>query len=288
MAARSKAANDCVRRHPFAALTLAAVLLLLPIAAASALHANAARSRHRGVPAPRLHRKPAKRTTKTVAYFTFTDRTRGVHFQCSLDRARFTRCSHSKFFGPKTVRRHCPKAKRHAGSHQRRRCKASTRVVGRQLKVGNHRFRVRAVTRSGRVSHAAVYRWTIFVPTPPPVQGLPFTITTTGTGEPLYPGGPPENVPLTIQNPNAEPLYVTSLAVSVSNSPPGCDGAQNLLIVQSSASETTPVVVPANGSATLPTQGVTAPTVQMLELPVNQDECEGAAFRFSYSGTGRS
>lgn len=153
---------------------------------------------------------------------------------------------------------------------------------------GRHTFRVRAVTRSGRKSRPTLYRWTVFVPVPPPVDGSPFAITTTGTGEALYPGGPPEIVPLTIHNPNGEALDVTSLTVTVSKSPPGCPAAENLLIGQSNASDATPVVVPGNAAVTLPAQGVTAPSVRMLELPVNQDGCEGAGFTFTYSGSGHS
>jgi hypothetical protein len=48
------------------------------------------------------------------------------------------------------------------------------------------------------------------------------------------------------------------------------------------------ILVPANGSVTLPAQGATAPVVEMLDLPTNQDACKGAVFSLSYSGTART
>jgi hypothetical protein len=121
-----------------------------------------------------------------------------------------------------------------------------------------------------------------------PAESRSFSIRTAGSGGELYPGGPPETIPLTLYNPNDEPLYVTSLAVAVSKSPAGCEGASNLRLTQSSASAEQPVILPANGSVTLPAQGATAPTVQLLELPSNQDSCKGVTFRLRYSGNAHS
>jgi len=267
-------------------LAVVLVLVLSPVAA-SALHATAAAHRRRGTPAPRLRRRPPKLTTQRTAYFTFSDRARGVRFQCALDRGRFKPCRNSARYGPATIRRRCPKAKRHS-SRRGRPCKPTVRHVGSLLRVGSHVFRVRAIGRSGHKSRTTVYRWTVFAPTPPPAEAVPFTITTAGAGEPLYPGDAAESIPLMLSNPNSEPLYVTELDVTVSRSPASCEAAENLAIQQSSASSATPVVVPADGSVTLPAQGVTAPTVQMLELPVDQDGCKGATFTFHYSGSGHS
>lgn len=279
-------ARDKRRGRRTGPLLLAGAILLLPIAAASALHAPAAAAGHRGLPAPRLRRRPPAFTTLTSAYFTFTDRAHGVRFQCSLDHSRYRRCSHSERYGPSTVRVRCAKRRR------ARRCRTRLRYVGKPLALGVHTFRVRALSSNGRFSRPTRYRWTIEGPewANDVDQGeeRPFSITTSGQGEPLYPGDPPESVPLTIHNPNGDPLYVTALTLTVSRAPLGCQAAENLAIEQSSASESSPLLVPANGSVTLPAQGVSAPTVRMLELPVDQDGCKGAAFTFSYSGSGRS
>jgi hypothetical protein len=48
------------------------------------------------------------------------------------------------------------------------------------------------------------------------------------------------------------------------------------------------VRVPAGGSVTLPMQGVSAPTIRLLNLPVNQDACKNARFSLSYSGSAHS
>jgi hypothetical protein len=102
----------------------------------------------------------------------------------------------------------------------------------------------------------------------------------------LYPGGPALTIPLKLFNPNPLPIYVTALEVSVASSPAGCSAEDNLRLTQSSVSG--PIAVPAGSSVTLPTQGATAPTIQFLNLPVNQNACEGAVFPLSYSGSAHS
>ena len=102
----------------------------------------------------------------------------------------------------------------------------------------------------------------------------------------LYPGAAASRIPLTLTNPNTVVIYVTALAVGVTSEAPGCSAAENLLITQSDASPLSPVVVPAGGSVTLPAQGITAPTIQLIDLSsVNQDPCKGAAFVLRYSGS---
>jgi hypothetical protein len=76
--------------------------------------------------------------------------------------------------------------------------------------------------------------------------------------------------------------------VTVPSGPPGCDPAVNLGIVQSDVSSGAPLEVPAHGSVTLPAQGHSAPTIQLLDLPVDQDACQGAAFPLSFNGSAHS
>jgi hypothetical protein len=94
---------------------------------------------------------------------------------------------------------------------------------------------------------------------------------------------------LTLTNPNAVPIYVTSLTVSISadSTPPGCTSASNIHITQSNVSAADPIVVPARGSVTL-TSAPRAPQIMLLNLPgVNQNVCKNKNFGLSYSGSAR-
>jgi hypothetical protein len=104
----------------------------------------------------------------------------------------------------------------------------------------------------------------------------------------LMPGGSPLAIPLTLFNPNPVPIYVTSLTVAVASSPPGCSAEENLLLTQSDVSGAKPVLVPASSGVTLPAQEVSAPTIELLNLPVNQDACKNASFPLKYTGNAHS
>jgi hypothetical protein len=114
---------------------------------------------------------------------------------------------------------------------------------------------------------------------------MSFSIRQAAAPEPMYPGGPAVALPLTLENPNDEPISVTSLWVEVNESPPGCDGATNLSVTPSSVSTATPVTIPANGSVTLPALGVSSPALRLLDLPFSQDACQGATFGLSFGGS---
>jgi hypothetical protein len=104
----------------------------------------------------------------------------------------------------------------------------------------------------------------------------------------LYPGGPLSQIPLAVFNPNPIPIYVTSLAVAVASSPAGCPAAENLHISQSDASPEKPLAVPPDAAVTLPAQGVSAPAIQLLNLPVNQNACQNVTFPLTYTGSAHS
>jgi hypothetical protein len=70
----------------------------------------------------------------------------------------------------------------------------------------------------------------------------------------------------------------------VTGDPEGCDSADNLELTQSSASSSAPLRIPARGSVSLPAQGVSAPSIRLRELPVNQDACQRAHFPLAFSG----
>ena len=119
-------------------------------------------------------------------------------------------------------------------------------------------------------------------------QAANFTISGNPEGL-LYPGAPPRRIPLALKNPNTGTIYVTGLTVTAASENPGCPVEENLLITQSNVSPVVPVVIPGGGTVTLPTQGITAPSIELFDLQaVNQDECKGAVFILRYSGSAHS
>jgi hypothetical protein len=125
-------------------------------------------------------------------------------------------------------------------------------------------------------------------PTPTPPSGPGFSIAVAEGGGALYPGAAPQALALTVGNPSGAEIYVTSLSVNVPSGPPGCDPATNVGVLQSDVSSAAPLEVPAHGSVTLPAQGRSAPAIQLLDLPINQDACENARFLLSFTGSAHS
>jgi hypothetical protein len=197
-------------------------------------------------PKPRITVQPKTPTTSIGARFAFTDRQPGVRFECRLDLARWRNCS-----SPLTAK----------------------------VASGRHTFSVRAVTRRGRRSAAARVRWTRLEP-------KDFSIVADLSRlSALYPGAPPIALPLTIENPNSRPILVTDLRIAVVADPAGCASEENLSLGQSNASSATPLTVPSGGSVRLPTQGIEPPTIQLRNLEVNQDACQGARFPLEFTGS---
>ena len=80
-------------------------------------------------PATKLGKHPPKRTRKRLAKFTFTSSEPGSDFECKFDKKPF------------------------------RGCKSPLR---RRVKVGKHRFAVRAIDAQGRVDATpAIFRWRV-------------------------------------------------------------------------------------------------------------------------------
>jgi len=200
-------------------------------------------------PKPAITAHPEAKAPSTSARFDFTVRTPGGRFQCRLDRTRWQACSPPTFF------------------------------TG--LAVGQHKFSVRALDRQRKHGAAKRFRWTVLA-----AKELSIVPELSGLSE-LYPGAPPVALPLTVQDPNPAPIRVTALRVSVPADPPGCASADNLALTQSNASRSLPLKVPAGGSVHLPAQGVVPPTIQLRDLPVNQDACKNARFPLEFGGSAR-
>lgn len=168
-------------------------------------------------------------------------------------------------------------------------CASPHRLVG--LAPGAHDFAVRALTRKGRPGPDAAYGWQIVVATvsvaeEEPAEGKPFSVEQTAALAPLYPGDPAQQLSLVIGNPNSVPIEVTGLTATISSSPPDC-AAENFELTASNASEANPLVVPAEGAVELPAAAVSAPAIALLDLPVNQDACQGAELELALSGEAR-
>jgi hypothetical protein len=147
-----------------------------------------------------------------------------------------------------------------------------------QLSLGNHTFLVRAIGRRGRRSATARFFWML-------VEPKDFSIVPDFFGlSALYPGAAPVALPLELTNPNAVPIVVTDLRVSLTHNPDGCNSAENLKLTQSNASNSVPLKIPASGTVQLPSQGVLAPKIQLRDLPVNQNACQNTQFPLAFSG----
>ena len=201
-------------------------------------------------PTPSLTGHPIDGTTSTSATFTFADSEAGVGYECRLDDVSVACASPKTYDGLDTAR---------------------------------HSFSVRAVDAAGNRSQPASFSWTISRAT-----SREFSISGSVSAL-LYPGAPAQPIALKLSNPNSVAIYVTALQVAVASSTStGCNPATNLALAQSNASTAAPVRVPAGGSVTLPAQGVSAPTIRLLNLPVNQDACKNARFSLTYSGSSHS
>jgi len=154
-------------------------------------------------------------------------------------------------------------------------CSSPHIAVG--LSPGGHAFAVRALGRRGDPSRAALFSWQ-------QVEPKSFSIEPRGTSEGMLPGDPPRSLPVLISNPNSVPIEVTSLTVTFAADPPGCPGAPNFELVPSSASPSAPLTVPAGGSVSLPSASVSAPTIALRNLPINQNACQGARVQLAFNG----
>lgn len=149
------------------------------------------------------------------------------------------------------------------------------------LKPGEHSFAVRALSPNGRSGPAAHYRWQQLEPKELTIDPLLDSL------EELMPGAPPQQLPVRIGNPNPAPIEVTSLSVTVAPDRPGCAADPNFAVVPSNLTPAAPLGIPAGGSVTLPSGNATAPTLELRELPVDQNACQGATLNLTFSGEAR-
>jgi hypothetical protein len=204
-------------------------------------------ARHPRKPTITAHPDPV--ATSTTASFAFSDRQPKLRFECRLDGGRW------------------------------RACRSPVDFTG--LASGNHAFATRAVDRRGRRSRAVRFSWRLLEP-----KQFSIVPRLSALGD-LYPGAPPLPLPLTVSNPNPVPIFLTGLQVTVLGGPDSCASVENLALGESGVSEASPLEVPAEGSVSLPAPGVSAPTIQLRDLPVDQDDCRGASFPLQFAGSAR-
>jgi hypothetical protein len=201
------------------------------------------------LPKPKITMHPDKLATSNTAKFSFTVRSGKPRFQCRIDGRPWSACQAPVSFS--------------------------------KLTAGSHSFSVRSVGPRKAHSKTTRFRWQVLEP-----KDFSITPQLGGLGA-LYPGAPAQALPLTIVNPNPLPILVTSLQVRATADPAGCPSAENLVLSGSSASSAAPIMVPASGSVSLPAPGASAPSIQLRDLPVSQDACQGARFPLAFSGTAR-
>jgi hypothetical protein len=144
------------------------------------------------------------------------------------------------------------------------------------LSTGSHSFDVRALTRSGRAGTAASHSWVRLGP-------KPIAIEAAGPIEDLHPGLPAQPLPVKIGNPNDVPVQVTKLTVELGAGPASCS-QENFELTPAGVSVASPLTIPAGGSAGLPSGEISAPMIGMLNLPVDQDACQGTRLQLVFHG----
>jgi len=158
-------------------------------------------------------------------------------------------------------------------------CSSPRRFTG--LEAGEHAFAVRALNRRGISGPAAHYRWAQLEP-----KGFTIEAAWDSLAD-LMPGAPAQQLPVRIGNPNPEPIEVTSLSVAVAPDSSGCPADPNFAVTPASVSPSAPLVVPAGGTASLPTATAGAPTLALRELASDQDACQGIGVQLVFSGEAR-
>jgi hypothetical protein len=155
--------------------------------------------------------------------------------------------------------------------------RCASNVVYRGLRGGSHTFFV-AARRAGRRTVRADFGWRVLEPEPFEIEPKPASVG------PLYPGAAPTPIQVVISNPNDAAITLTALRVAASGGAPGCDPATNLALTAPELGTKGPRI-PAHGTLVLPSAGIPAPTIALLELGVNQDACQNASFALSFTGS---
>jgi hypothetical protein len=211
---------------------------------------------------------PAHKSELTEASFLFLSRSRGrVTFSCRLDGAAATPCRGTVTYD---------------GGY----------AVGRQqythLARGQHCFYVRATGPNAKAGPAASYCWTVTGGGGSTGGDHDFTVGG-DLASPLYPGVS-EPLDLTFTNDAASPLTIAAGAVSAANikitsRTSGC-AASNFSVTQGLTRSVT-IRAHQRTAVSLSDLGVPQadwPVITMIDTGTNQDACQSATLRLTYSG----
>jgi hypothetical protein len=116
---------------------------------------------------------------------------------------------------------------------------------------------------------------------------VPFRIS--GDVSNLVPGVPVD-VPLTLANPNAQPIQVTSVRAEIApgGDPPRCPAATYVVLEQPvGITAAAPVVVPARDEVVVH-EYARAPRITLLATAADEDACKGTSFELTYTGSAHS
>lgn len=280
--------------HRTAALTLA----LLLVAPGLALGLGHGHERARLAWVPARHTLVVERG-HAVAVELRVRRGRGFRGRLTIDSWRLPRGTRAVWTLPRGGRLPRKRGDRLGVVLPARASRARLRIVtNRHTPLGRFRFRVSVLAR-----HTHSRRWLVLAIVPqrrttasqPPAaidvgtdSGQRFSISALATS-PLHPG---LTVPvdLTLANPGPRPISITRLTVAVRDrtSQPGCRGSVNYSVRQFGGPY--PLVVPPGTTtlAALRPDPAQWPQLTMLDLPVNQDACKGAAVTLEFAAEGTS
>jgi hypothetical protein len=176
---------------------------------------------------------------------------------------------------------------RSRGTHTMITIRAGSRIVAR-------RYQLRLRGSSGRLRRTLILTLNLVRPgTGGSQTGQPAPFSVTGNvSTPLEPGSA-QPIDAVLSNPNSLPLSVTGLVVTIqgvtapqATSTLPC-GPNDFAVQQYGGK--LPLTVPASSSRSLSDLGIPAaqwPQISILDLPTNQDGCQGASLGLGFSGRG--
>lgn len=203
-------------------------------------------------PKPVFDATPPDPNNTATSTFAWHDAEAGVTYECSKENGSFQPCSSPLTYQVATTN------------------------------DGQHQFAVRAIDAVGNVSEAASYKWKVSAGSP-----SQFVIHGSVSGLMI---GVAKSVPLTIDNPNSVPIFISQLTFSVStNAGSGTCSASNFAVTPWNANPPSApeLQVPANAVG-FPVPVADQPKLTLTNLPSNQDNCKSKTFSLTFSGSSHS
>ncbi len=204
-------------------------------------------------PAPVLTLKPADPSSTATSKFAWTEAESGTTFQCSIENGPWTGCTSPFTF----------------------------EAAVDTSNSGQHQFAVRAIDAAGNASEPTTYKWKVVKD-----SGQNLVINGSVTGLQI---GIEKSVPVTINNPNSVPIYVSNINVTltVSASSGSCTASNFQTTNWTAATAAQELLVPANAT-NFAVPAADQPKLKLVNLPTNQDVCKSKSFTLTFNGSGHS